>query len=235
MNEPATDLPAQQATCVLHPAAAASGACERCGNFGCPRCLSLVGTQRLCTTCAARALGELPPLDTRALLATIGLGATGLLQLGLGLVSAVTPEVADGEFSLGTLVLGLLGLTYFPVFVLTIVFFCRWFHLAFRYARAKGAFDGVTPASAVGTWFIPFVNLKRPFDYTESMLGVSAGSTALVRPWQVLWVVGNIASNASTRIQSTALDLISAAMIAAAAALAIGVVRELTRVSVQPS
>lgn len=50
---------AGDAFCAAHPEVKATGACSRCGTFGCGACLTQRGTDWLCPTCFAR-VGVLP-------------------------------------------------------------------------------------------------------------------------------------------------------------------------------
>lgn len=52
-------LPAGDALCAAHPEVKATGACSRCGTFGCGACLAARGTDWLCPQCMSRA-GKLP-------------------------------------------------------------------------------------------------------------------------------------------------------------------------------
>lgn len=211
--------------CAVHPDQPSSGTCERCGTFGCTHCLF----QPICASCLARQASELPSLEGRARPATHALITTGVFNAAIGV----------GELLKGTrpvaVLMWAISILFLPVFVTTIVLFCRWFHLTVRHAHARNLLLGVTPAAAVGSWFIPVLNLVRPFEYTRRMLGGTNGRLELVGPWQVLWIVSNLASNASARIDNPLLPLLAVGLKVVAAVLAVGVVREVTRtVSVEP-
>jgi hypothetical protein len=109
-----------------------------------------------------------------------------------------------GEEGPLVIISGLAAILYLFVFITTVVLVCMWFHRATRHALARGASLEVnSPAGAVGSWFIPFVNLVRPFNIARAML-ISAGlEAASVGAWQGMWVAGNIAANASGRIPGT--------------------------------
>lgn len=225
--------PTAGSLCAIHPDVAAAGTCSRCGAFGCSTCLSFIGTEHLCTTCRARQANDLPSLTGRANFATAALGVT----LGSNVVfftgEALTRGSVEGEVSAGLMLFGLIALAMVPVFITTVVLFCRWFHLSVRYANVRGIRVGATPAGAVGAWFIPFANLVRPFDYTRAMLSEGGGNTSLVGPWQTAWIVGNIATNLSSRLESTAVSFVALLIEVASAVLAIMVVREVTRTLTQ--
>ena len=211
--------------CAVHPSVVALGPCDRCGTFGCEVCLTLAGEQRLCSPCIARTGAGLPSLEGRALWAKLGLYATGGTHV-LGAVIELGVSTKDGA---GALLLGLWALASFPVMITTIVLFCRWFHLSARYAINRGVTLPSTPAGAVGSWFIPFVNLVRPFDLTRQMLSGFGGNAGVVGRWQALYIVGNITSNISSRFDNAAFSLIAGLLLLGAALAAVSVINETTR------
>jgi hypothetical protein len=222
--------------CAKHPSLAAVGTCSRCGTFGCTECLTSTADGNppaflqkqgwMCADCLARGLTDLPSLEGRAQLAKGGLIAMGITNVVLAGLGAVPGEAAQ-------LATGLAGLLYLVGFVVTIVFFCRWFHLGVRYATGRGGSIGYTPAAAVGSWFIPFLNLVRPFDVTRRMLGAAGADAGSVGTWQALWIIGNITSNISARTESVPLDFVAAALMVGAAMTGAGVVTNVTR-ALQP-
>src|ERR1700690_2911245 len=56
----------------------------------------------------------------------------------------------------------LLGLANFTVVVLTAVYVCLWLHRAFTNLRALRINTVMSPGWAVGSFFVPFVNLVVP-------------------------------------------------------------------------
>ncbi len=52
-------IPAGDASCAVHPEVKATGACSRCGTFGCGTCLTARGSDWLCTLCLNR-VSKLP-------------------------------------------------------------------------------------------------------------------------------------------------------------------------------
>ncbi|MER2566207.1 MAG: DUF4328 domain-containing protein [Myxococcaceae bacterium] len=194
-----------QSQCAVHPEREASGVCERCGAFGCGECLVLVGLQRLCAACRARGAVGLPSLSARARLAMPFVWATSGLGLIVSLLSfGLPPEGAEGaeqtESLPQVLALGCSGLLYLVVFIIAVVLFCRWFHLLVRHAQAKGTPLEVTPAGAVGAFFIPFVNLARPYSVARQIASTEAGTSA-VSTWQGLWLGANIVTNLGSRLE----------------------------------
>lgn len=219
--------------CRLHPDRPALGTCERCGSFGCADCLVLTGQQRLCPDCRARATTELPPLVPRADLARLGLFATGAVGLLLSLLElAVGGQLETGnpdEPSLLVVLFGLVGLGYLAVFIGTIVVFLRWFHLVARYALARGVTLDATPGWAVGYWFVPIVNLFRPFQLARAMLSGLGANAGLVGAWQATWIIGNGLANVSSRLDSAPVSLLSGLVMVGASITGVQVISALTR------
>ena len=213
------------ATCPKHANAPVLGTCSRCGAFGCTSCLESSGIGLWqCADCRMRSVSDLPSLGARARLAVMGLYATGALDLFSSGLDAAVPS----EEGVGAIFSGLLAIGYLAVFILTIVLFCRWFHLSVRYAAARGVQLGVTPAGAVGSWFIPFVNLVRPFQIAKGLLEGAGSSSSSREAWQALWIIGNIAGNLSMRMDSKPLGLVSSLLMVGAAFLGAKVVGEIT-------
>lgn len=145
----------------------------------------------------------------------------------------------------------LLGIIYTLNFLLTVVFFLMWFHRAYRNLPALGA-DGLehTPGWAVGGFFVPFLNLVRPFQIMREVWkasspevaltdGVSwqyAASSPLLAVWWGAWLVSNVLGQLVFRFSSDAkraedfitlsyLDIASSFVTIIAAALVILIIR----------
>lgn len=221
-----------ESRCAKHAELAAIGVCERCGIFGCGACLSLVGVLRLCAPCRVREASGLPSLAGRGRLAMPFVWGTSALGLGVSLLSfglAADDESATPR----VLALGCFGLLYLVVFIVAVVLFCRWFHLLVRHAKARGTPLDVTPAGAVGSFFIPFLNLVRPYATAKQIASTEAGVKA-VGSWQTLWIVANIVTNVGSRLEGKAgmagdvVGLIGSLLFLAAAWACGQVVSELT-------
>lgn len=210
------------AMCAVHPDQEAVGTCERCGLFGCVGCLGVTSGERLCPSCVRRRVAELPALESRASVARSGLFMMGAVHLGL----AVVPTGLAGSMSAG--LGGFLGVLFFPLFMGTIVAFLKWFHLATKYALALGRPVAETPGSAVLSWFIPVLNLFKPFNLARKMNGA-----APVGAWQVCWLGGNVTSSVGG--QSGFLGPVSGALMVSAALLGAEVVKQISASLTAPS
>ena len=91
----------------------------------------------------------------------------GLISVNEG-VGAVDFDVEDEEVDASTAVafLGIMcmGVVYLIAYITAVVLYCIWIHRANRNARALGT-QGMrfTPGWCVGWWFIPFMNLYKPY------------------------------------------------------------------------
>jgi Domain of unknown function (DUF4328)/GYF domain 2 len=103
----------------------------------------------------------------------------------------------------------LLALVSTLVYLATIVPFLMWIHRANRNARHFGAQDlKFTPGWAVGWYFIPILNLWKPFQSMKEIWQASKDplnwSAQLVSPivgnWWGLWVLTNILGQLSLRL-----------------------------------
>lgn len=212
----------QETMCTVHPDQAAVGTCERCGLFGCVGCLGVTSGERLCPSCERRRLAELPSLGRPAAVARSGLYMMAALHLCLAVLGAA------GVAGVGTALRATVGALFLPLFIGTIIAFLRWFHLAVRYAQALGRPVAETPGNAVFAWFIPLLNLIKPFDLTRRM-----NRSALVGPWQVCWVAGNMTSNFGGQVGF--MGPLSAAFLVAAALLGAEVVKQVSASLTAPS
>jgi hypothetical protein len=215
--------------CAVHFDAPSVATCRRCGRFCCRSCLPQLET---CTECVVRLAGDLPPLENRATLAVFAMWASGGAHALMALVAGL--QFATGQLDDNSplaMIAGLAAILYLVVIIVTIVLVCRWFHLAYRHAAAHGAaLEVQSPAAAVWSWFIPFINLARPFNLARQMLLNAGVDSVQVGSWQGLWLVGNVVANISSRLQGSAalgLGLVSDLALVGAAILGAQVIRSL--------
>lgn len=174
--------------------------------------------------------------------------ASGLLDLQLLGRYAAGQPVSQAEWDGVNLRIGALSFSQFAVQVLTAVFFLIWFYRAYRNLPALGARGlGWTPARAVITFFVPFVNLYRPFQAMREIWRASdpavddwhrARSSPLLPLWWLSWMVSDLlcavggqtwddpASSTVDDMRSIAwVGIAGAALSIAAALLAVQVIR----------
>lgn len=97
-------------------------------------------------------IGVLSDVSERELLVRIGEGG----------------QFFDEELSANDIRQGLVGVAQLIVFVVTLIFWLRWFSRAYKNLPSLGAQHlRFSPGWAVGAWFVPFLNLFRPKAMTD--------------------------------------------------------------------
>lgn len=191
------------------------------------------------------------------LLANAAVGVVSLLVNAYAATSPA-PSVSLGEENINAaeLMMGFAALAQLLVYLVTIVAFIVWLHRSYKNVRAFGAQTEHTPGWAIGSWFVPFLNLIRPYQIVRETwaksdpgVNVSAGyadagpgarSATLVGAWWTAWIVSNVVDNVHGRLigdamtpdqmsSASTLGVVSSALTMAAAALAVLVVRTIDR------
>lgn len=142
--------------------------------------------------------------------------------------------LAGGVFALTTLIAPLL-------FVATAISWALWEYRAMRNLRALAGAGHVpeprfSPAWAVGTWFIPFLNLIMPYYVHREMFALSdpeeVRPTGFILLWWGCWIGAMVASAFMQRATNADLDVVLAlslvygALLIAASLLGARLVRE---------
>lgn len=172
----------------------------------------------------------------------------------------VVIAAADGDMeqlTLGDLFEFLVAVATLFVFVALVVAFCVWLHRAAKNVPALGNAKSkveYSPGWAVGSYFVPFVNLVVPYKAAREiweksdpavrteedfMFSAPSSAPALLLGWWIAWVASNVLNNLSWRLQSSStlgtrdfvrgVDMVSELSNIVAAVLAIMVVRAIDR------
>jgi len=157
------------------------------------------------------------PLGWRTALATVGIAASALLGIGLDVAELTVGDGMKGESPdlASALIVGFAGLGVLGALMFSAVFFGIWIHRASKNLRGLGR-SGMTfsPGGCVGWFYVPFLNLVRPVramselwrasesdEASDGMGWLSMGtSTALLGVWWGAWIIGNIITNISARM-----------------------------------
>jgi hypothetical protein len=159
-------------------------------------------------------------LSRLSTLVKVGLGATmlvavvslwsGSLQVGLVQRVIAGAAVSEAEIAGNDGRQGLLGIIQTVVYLGTMILFLRWVYVANRNARAMGA-QGMefAPGWAVGYYFIPILNLWRPFQAMKETFKAShpdhtlhwrsAPHPGIVPLWWTFWLIAGVAGQAALR------------------------------------
>lgn len=147
-----------------------------------------------------------------SVLATAGeaaLSAWLLRQLAIGVYAKQTAQTAD---DVGTIVLLIKAL----VLLATFVTFGVWIHRSHRNVRALGA-EGLrfTPAAAVGYFFVPILNLWKPYQAMKDLWRASASPAhwegmpcgPMLGFWWALWLSAAVVGELSRRMSDAAVGM----------------------------
>jgi hypothetical protein len=179
---------------------------------------------------------------------------TGFSQLGLLMEIQDGVEVGEATANLNDLMIGVTGLVYAGVYFTCVVMFIRWFRRAYFNLHQRVKHLEFREEWAAGAWFVPFVNLVRPFAimkelYVETrdlfakhnITQPTSLSTAFLGFWWAFWIIMGIVGNISFRltlkaktvpelITSTEVDIVANLVAIPAALLAIKVVADYAKV-----
>ncbi len=165
---------------------------------------------------------------------------SSFLQLGL----LQGPAFTDEQASANDLREQAAGVFYIVVFLFTAIVFSTWINRAHHNVRGFGAQSmTITPGWAVGYFFIPILNLFRPYKAMSELWRASqspgdwiSNSSGLVPAWWTLWLlnfilgrisqqVGNAATTIDGLIASTWWSIAVAVMTIPLAIVAMGMVK----------
>lgn len=120
-----------------------------------------------------------------------------------------------------------IGLLYMGVFIATGVVFLKWIHRANLNCRGFGA-TGMkfSPGWAIGCYFVPFLNLFRPYQAMKEIWQVSRNpaewakqsTSALLGWWWALWIISGVLGQITFR---TAMNVDSPSSLEAATSASI--------------
>ena len=159
--------------------------------------------------------GDYRPAGTLTAVAVALLGAMLVLDGGAWVISilqflalqAIPPYQPVDEMALTRidLVEGGLALLYVPLYLACVVSFLMWKYRANRNAAVlSGRALEISPGWSVGWYFVPIMNLFRPYQAMKeiwAVSGVRRRSTNLLTIWWTLWVVSNIGGNIALRME----------------------------------
>ncbi|TDU63088.1 uncharacterized protein DUF4339 [Prosthecobacter fusiformis] len=110
----------------------------------------------------------------------------------------------------------MIGVAYLVVFIITGITFLKWIYRANVNCRGFGAQNmEFTPGWSVGWYFIPFLNLVRPFQAMKEIWKVSTDpqrwqmqqSAGILTLWWTLWILSNITGQITFRTSMAVNDL----------------------------
>jgi hypothetical protein len=148
----------------------------------------------------------------------VGAAAAGISLLAEALSLAFPPLTEDqelGENMMGAgiaVVIFLLAILEFIIYITTVVFFLIWLHRSYKNLRAFSNWSRLdsSPGWAVGSFFVPFLNLVVPYRAVKEVWQkswppdealLSAPSPPAQFPlWWTFWLLSCFANNISFRL-----------------------------------
>ena len=127
--------------------------------------------------------------------------------------------IAPNQLDANDLRQQLLSIVYLLLLIPTAIVYLVWFHRAYTNLEALGADDlRHKPAWAVGSWFVPILNLFRPVQIAQEIWRGSdpdqaaareggkptPGNSGLIGLWWAFWLISNVASNIAFQMSATA-------------------------------
>lgn len=164
-------------------------------------CSGCVRDSGLCPDCIRQNLAAIPSGASRAKSAVRFLAVAGVV----GAVNVLTnvwalqaPEADEARDWIETLTafVGLIAIVGAPISYL------MWLHRAVRQVNGMGKDVGATPGWAVGYWFVPFVNLVKPYRIVRK-LAEELGGESLVASLHVgVWWAALFLERGLARIEA---------------------------------
>ena len=191
------------------------------------------------------------------ILLVVGAIVTGLSMVIEAISLTIPPLTEEQELgdnpmaiAIGLLML-LVGILSIVLYVATVIFFLVWLYRAFDNLPAFGNSErslSYSPGWAVGSFFVPFVNLVVPYRAVKELWqkSVPLGEVPLYEPspptwfpiWWLFWLLAGFSGNISLRLSfndsvpestATIVSIISGALSIIAAVLAYVVVDEIDK------
>jgi len=126
---------------------------------------------------------------------------------------SITPEAAEVNDTRQQVI----AVIMLALIIATIISFIMWFHRAYKNLHAMNTrILQFTPGWAIGAWFVPILNLGRPFvimkEIWEETQSASlpteekhlVSPTTIIGWWWAFWIMNSIIGNASGRITRAA-------------------------------
>lgn len=126
-------------------------------------------------------------------------------QMSLAGSGNITAEAAEANDARQ----GMIGLLYLGVFIATGIIFLKWIHRANLNCHGFGASDmKFTPGWSIGYYFIPFINLVRPYQAMKEIWKVSSDpknwqtqqGSAVLGWWWALWLISGFLGQMTFRM-----------------------------------
>lgn len=186
---------------------------------------------------------DLDSLRTRAMVATVSVLATG----GLGLLLTVLDALGFAESEDDSMLYLAVGAGLGLAAVSGIISFLVWLRRAASNVRALRPEAGFTYTLGwtIGWWFVPFLNLWRPFQVVHEIWHRSEHATqgaphqdwgknppTFLSAWWAAWITGNMLERVASRHEGIVIETIAALVSLVGAVLCVQVIQRIGQAQV---
>lgn len=106
-----------------------------------------------------------------------------------------------------------IGVVYFLAYLVSVVVFIMWFRRAYNNLHQKNSFLSYREGAAAGSWFVPILNLFRPYQIMKEMyvktdelldehqvIHTQRLEVAILGWWWFLWILAGVAGQVEYRM-----------------------------------
>ena len=126
-------------------------------------------------------------------------------------------DISDAALIANDMRQQIVAIVYLIVFIISAVTFIQWFRRAYYNLHTKVSYLSHSEGWAAGSWFVPFVNLYRPYQIMKELYvetgnlltrsGIAVRNrmdSTLLGSWWTLWIMVGITSQFSFRLSMKA-------------------------------
>lgn len=109
------------------------------------------------------------------------------------------------------------GIIYLIVFIISAITFIQWFRRAYNNLHQRLTYLSLSEGWAAGSWFVPIINLYRPFQIMKELYDETSGllvkrglievnqlSTNYLGIWWAFWIINNLIGQIVFRMSNNA-------------------------------
>lgn len=136
---------------------------------------------------------------------------SGVLQYKLLETAAAGGFVPQAEIEYNDLRERIIAIAYLIAFIISAFTFIQWFRRAYFNLHLKAELLSYTEGWAAGGWFVPFLNLVRPYrimkelhEETNQLIDQKGMDTKnhlmIINCWWTLWILSNVVGNITSKM-----------------------------------
>lgn len=143
----------------------------------------------------------------------IGMILAGYMELSLYEKMQNGSDYTNDDIDQNELFVGIIALLFTIAYIISVVTFIMWFRRAYYNLHTKVYGLLYTEGWAAGAWFVPIINLFRPYQImnelysetsklikSETGKSIDTSKLSMIGIWWFVWVASNIFSNYVTKL-----------------------------------